>query len=29
VRFDGVARELRPVPGLGAHTEKIRKEFSA
>ncbi len=29
VRFDGAARDLRPVPGLGAHTDKIRKEFSA
>ena len=28
-RFDGAARALRPVPGLGEHTEKIRKEFSS
>ncbi len=27
-RFDGIARDLRPVPALGEHTERIRKEFS-
>ncbi len=27
-RFDGAVRELRPVPALGEHTEKIRREFS-
>ncbi len=27
-RIDGAARDLRPVPALGEHSDRIRKEFS-